>query len=272
MLLICSVPTKINDSDENMFTHAPLQCSCHPRASNTLKAFIAPKCPSLARALLTSRLRNPLADLIISSPRLPVPAPLKPALSTASQSHSSTGLAGRNACVISLPASSHSTSNASHKARISSFLPPAPATWSQPLRPLWIWQPPPNGRPALPSTSSLFSTQQPMNLQNRSQITALLHSDPLVASCFTQDKNLIRLTQLSAGPPAISDLPLSLTPPAPASPTPFHCFSVALGAPCSGLCTCSPCMFLTQMSLPPGVLSQAPPPPPSLPFLTVIFL
>lgn len=107
MLLICSAPIKINDSDENMFTHAPLQCSCHPRASNTLKAFIAPKCPSLARALLASRLRNPHADLIISSPRLPVPALLKPALSTASQSHSSTGLAGRNACVISLTASSH---------------------------------------------------------------------------------------------------------------------------------------------------------------------
>lgn len=101
---------------------------------------------------------------------------------------------------------SHSTSNASHKARLSPLLPPAPAPWSQPPRLLWIRQQPPNGRPALPSTPSLFSTQQPVNLQNRSQITSLLHSDPLMASCFTQDKNLIRSTQLSAGPPAISDL------------------------------------------------------------------
>lgn len=190
-----------------MVTHAPLQCSCHLRASNTLKAFIAPKFPSLARALLTSRLRHPLADLTVSSPRLPVPALLKPALSTASQSHSSTGSAGRNACVISLPASSHTPRPIRHTRPDSHpFLPPAPATWSRPPRPLWTWQPPPNGRPALPSTPSLFSTQQPVNLQNLSQITALLHSDPLMASCFTQDNHLIRSMQLSAGPAAICDL------------------------------------------------------------------
>lgn len=218
--------------------------------SQSLKHPQSIRSSQMSRALLTSRLRNPLADLIISSPRLPVPALLKPALSTASQSHSSTSSAGRNACIISLPASSHTPRPIRHTRPDSHpFFTTCPSPWSRPPRPLWTWQPPPNGRPALPSTPSLFSTQQPVNLQNLSQITALLHSDPLMASCFTQD-NLIRSTQLSAGPPAICDLTtLSLSPPAPASPTPFHCLSVALGAPCSGPLHLPFHHVLTQMSL-----------------------
>lgn len=133
-LLICSVPIKINDSDENMSTHAPLQCSCHPRASNALKPFIAPKFPSLARALLTSRLRSPLADLILSSPRLPVPALLKPALSTASHPISFLHRLSWKKCLRHILDGflSHSTSNSSNKTRISPLfyhlpLPPGPS-------------------------------------------------------------------------------------------------------------------------------------------------